>query len=274
MRIHRLSESTVRAMGTCQSLTESSSLVKELIDNALDANATSVAIEISANALDIVQVKDNGHGIALEDRGAMAVRYSTSKIIDVQELKVLGGRSLGFRGEALSSACEMAGEMVITTRVEGEGVAEACRIDRKGNIEIRERASHPVGTTVRILDFLKDLPVRREHALKNSTKTLAKIKHTMQAYAFARPNIRFSLRILKSGKGNWSYTPKRKAPPQLDPSLIIGKDAARECIWLTYPSPTGDDRRGVCDNNYSIEAFVPKPNAGMGATASLICVQR
>ena len=62
MTIHRLSESAVRAIGSCQTLTESSSLVKELIDNALDANATSITVELSANVLDVVQVKDNGRG--------------------------------------------------------------------------------------------------------------------------------------------------------------------------------------------------------------------
>ncbi|KAI9784840.1 MAG: hypothetical protein M1839_001570 [Geoglossum umbratile] len=215
--------------------------LKELIDNALDANAASIAVEISANALDVVQVKDNGHGIAAGDRDAMAVRYSTSKISDLRELENIGGRSLGFRGVALSAACQMAGEMVITTRVEGESVAEACWIDKKGNVEARERASHP-----------------------NSAKILAKIQQTMRACALARPNVRFSLRVGKGGKGNWLYTPRRKATPQLDLSLIIGKDAAGQCICCSYPPPVrsdGEGARSVCRDTYSIEAFIPRPDA-------------
>ncbi|KAH0536751.1 hypothetical protein FGG08_006389 [Glutinoglossum americanum] len=263
MAIQRLSESAIRAIRSCQTLTESSSLVKELMDNALDADATSIAVEISANSLDVVQVKDNGHGIEPEGRDAMAVRYSTSKIRDLQELKNLGGQSLGFRGEALSAARQMAEKMVITTRVEGECVAEACWIDRNGSIETRERASHPIGTTVRILDFLRASPVRRENALKNSGKTLTKIRRLMQAYALARADIRFSLKILKSGKGNWSYVP-RKTTPQLDLSLVIGKEAAGQCIWLSYPlPPTRDDGGGVRRSAYSIEAFAPKPGADL-----------
>jgi DNA mismatch repair protein MutL len=245
--------------------------VKELIDNALDANATSIVVEISTNALDVVQVRDNGYGIAPQDRGAMAMRYSTSKIVDLQELKNLGGQSLGFRGEALSAVCQMAGGLVITTRVEGEGVAEACWIDKSGNTETRDPASHPIGTTVRVLDFLKSFPVRRENALKNSAKTLAKIKRTMQAYAFARSDIRFSLRILKGGKGNWSYAPKRKTAPQLDLGLIIGKEAAGQCIWLRYPPSTRDDGGAISYNTYSIESFVPNLGAGKRAGASPVC---
>ncbi|KAI9764978.1 MAG: hypothetical protein M1840_007900 [Geoglossum simile] len=260
MAIQRLPEPAVRAIGSCQALTESSSIVKELIDNALDATATSVAVEISANALDVLQVKDNGHGIAPEDRGIMAVRYSTSKISCLRELESLGGRSLGFRGVALSAACQMAGRMVITTRTEGESVAEACWIGKSGSIESRECASHPVGTTVRILDFLKCIPVRRGNALKKSAKTLARIQRTLQAYAFARPNVRFSLKVLKSGKGNWLYAPRKNPTHQLDLSLIIGKDAAGQCIRRSYPLLVQDDgeaSRGNCRDAYSIEAFIP-----------------
>jgi len=273
MAIQRLPEPAVRAIGSCQALTESSSLVKELIDNALDAKATSVAVEISANTLDVVQVKDNGHGIAPGDRDAMAVRYSTSKISNLRELESLGGRSLGFRGVALSAACQMAGRMAITTRTEGESVAEACWIGKNGSIENRECASHPVGTTVRISDFLKCIPVRRENALKNSAKTLAKIQRTLRACAFARPGVRFSLKVLKGGKCNWLYAPKKTPIQQLDLSLIIGKDAASQCIKCSYPPPIqdgGETSRGDCHDTYSIEAFIPRTDAGKGTDLSLI----
>lgn len=273
MAIQRLPEPAVRAIGSCQAITESSSLVKELIDNALDANATSVAVEVSANTLDVVQVKDNGHGIASEDRDAMAVRYSTSKISGLLELESLGGRSLGFRGVALSAACQMAGRMVITTRTEGESVADACWIDRNGSIENRECTSHPVGTTVRILDFLKCVPVRRENALKNPTKTLARIQRTLQAYAFARPGVRFSLKVLIGGKANWLYAPRKKPTQQLDLSLIIGKDAASQCIRHSYPPLAQGGREGFSGDShdtYSIEAFIPRLDAGKGMSSFLI----
>lgn len=160
MPIQALPASSVRALGSGQVLTDALALVKELLDNALDASSTQISIEVSSNALDVIQVTDNGHGIPAEDRDAMAVRYCTSKIRDFADL--LDCRSLGFRGEALASAAELAGTLLITTRVDGEKTATACTCDRAGQVVGRKPVGAPLGTTVRVSDFFKHLPVRRE----------------------------------------------------------------------------------------------------------------
>lgn len=160
MPIQALPATSIRALGSGQVLADSLALVKELLDNSLDASATQISVEVSQNALDIVQVKDNGQGIPEEDRDAMALRYCTSKIRDFGDIQDC--RSLGFRGEALASAAELAGGLVITTRVEGERIAMGCMCDRAGRVVERKPVSAPVGTTVRITDFFKHLPVRRE----------------------------------------------------------------------------------------------------------------
>jgi DNA mismatch repair protein MutL len=121
--IAALPPTTVRQIGSSQVLVDPSSVVKELIDNALDARAKSVFVDIAANTLDSIQVKDDGHGIPSEDRALACRRYCTSKIRDFQDLKTVGGKWLGFRGEALASVAEMSGTLAITTRVEGEPVA-------------------------------------------------------------------------------------------------------------------------------------------------------
>lgn len=135
MSIAALPPSTVSIIGSSQVLTDSSSVVKELIDNALDARASSVFVEISTNTLDIIQVRDNGHGVAPQDRSLICRRYCTSKIRDYTDLKDFGGTSLGFRGEALASAAELSGTILITTRVEGEDVAIALKVNKKGEVE-------------------------------------------------------------------------------------------------------------------------------------------
>jgi DNA mismatch repair protein MutL len=134
MPIAPLPQNTVRAIGSSQVLTDSASLVKELVDNALDARASSIVVEISANVLDVIQVKDNGHGIASEDRALVCQRYCTSKIREFSDVAKIGGSSLGFRGEALASAVEMSGSVILTTKVEGEPVAESLKFDRTGKI--------------------------------------------------------------------------------------------------------------------------------------------
>jgi DNA mismatch repair protein MutL len=133
--IKTLPTSTVQLIGSNQVLLDASSVIKELVENALDAHATSVVIEISSNTLDVLQVRDNGHGIAPEDRALACKRYTTSKISEFSDLKDLGGSSLGFRGEALHSLVEMSGKVTVLTRVEGESAAVKLSIGRSGEVE-------------------------------------------------------------------------------------------------------------------------------------------
>ena len=135
MPIATLPPDTIRAIGASQVLTDSASVVKELVDNALDARASAIFIEISSNGLDVIQVKDNGFGIAPVDRTLICKRYCTSKITGFEDIENIGGQSLGFRGEALASAAELSGFLVISTRVEGESTAVSLKVDRQGSID-------------------------------------------------------------------------------------------------------------------------------------------
>ena len=135
MSIHALSPSAVKKLGSSQVLVDPSSVVKELIDNALDARATSISVEISANLVDVIQVRDNGHGIPSENRPLLCRRHCTSKIRDLDDLKDVGGKWLGFRGEALASMAEMSGTLAVTTKVEGEAVAMILMMGKDGDIQ-------------------------------------------------------------------------------------------------------------------------------------------
>lgn len=292
MPIAALPTNTVRAIGSSQVLADSASLVKELIDNALDGRATGIFVEISTNALDIIQVKDNGHGVAPGDRGMLCRRYCTSKIRDLDDLTNVGGQSLGFRGEALASAAEMSGSLMISTRVEGEPTATSIKVKRQGGIErydssrlvltqvliiasSEEKTSHPVGTTVRVADFLKALPVRRQTTLKAPVKLLSKIKKVLHAYALSRPSIRFSLKVLKAknDKGNWMYAPRNGTKPEevLNDAAIkvVGKKAAEQSRWIDWSSSSMKDQtittivKATGNEVYRIEAFLPVAACGM-----------
>ncbi|KAL9027822.1 MAG: hypothetical protein Q9180_007271, partial [Flavoplaca navasiana] len=274
MTIAALPSQTVRAIGSTQALTDAASVVKELVDNALDAQSTSITVEISTNTLDLIQVKDNGHGIAPIDRPLACKRYCTSKIKDLDDLATIGGASLGFRGEALASVVELSGGLTVTTRIVGEATAVSLNVGPNGEVINEDRVSHAVGTTARITDFLKTIPVRRQTALKDSAKQLAKIKQTLQAYALARPSVRLSLKILKSktDKGNWIYAPKSDAGV-LDAAVkVVGKKVTDECQWLVWQSNMPNAEAGitqgdegtasaVSESAYQIEALMPKPDA-------------
>ncbi|KAL9118666.1 MAG: hypothetical protein Q9187_004785 [Circinaria calcarea] len=266
MPIAALPPDTVRSIGSTQALTDSCSLVKELVDNALDARASTISVETSVNTLDVIQVKDNGHGIAPDDRSLVCHRYCTSKVRDFQDVANVGGVSLGFRGEALASAAEMSNGLVLSTRVEGEPVAISMKLDRQSQIISQERVSHPIGTTVHVKDFLKNLPVRKQTALKVSAKMNAKIKRTLQAYALARPSVRFSLKVLKArdDKGNWTYAPKAGSTVTDAALKVLNLQAVGQCQWQVWTGPktvTSEDAEGndFEPASYKIEALLPKP---------------
>jgi DNA mismatch repair protein MutL len=132
MPIEVLPETTTRALGSSLVLNDAKSVVKELVDNALDARATAISIEVSHNTLDIIQVKDNGTGIGVQDRQLLCKRGCTSKIRSLEDLTRLGGSFLGFRGEALASIAELSSAVIVTTRVEGEIVGTSLKYAASG----------------------------------------------------------------------------------------------------------------------------------------------
>lgn len=120
MHIAPLPKEASVAISSTLVLNDAISVIKELIDNALDSRATNILVEISANTLDIIQVKDNGAGIGVEDRQLLCRRGYTSKIRTLEDLTQLGGTYLGFRGEALASVANLSESVTFTTRVDGE----------------------------------------------------------------------------------------------------------------------------------------------------------
>lgn len=134
MPIGRLPPNAARIISSSQVLTDSCSLIKELVDNSLDAGSSAIFIELSLNVLDVIQVKDNGHGINPDDRDMVGQRHCTSKIRNLGDLDNIGGKYLGFRGEALASAAEMCGSMIVSTKIKGEATAVSLTIGRQGEV--------------------------------------------------------------------------------------------------------------------------------------------
>ncbi|KAI9680158.1 MAG: hypothetical protein M1829_001395 [Trizodia sp. TS-e1964] len=259
-----LPPAAAQLISSSQAITDIPSLVKELVDNAIDALAKSVFIEISPNSLDLLQVKDDGHGFSPDDRSAIGKRGWTSKIRDLDDLQHIGQRGLlGFRGQALASCAEMARTMTVLTKVEGEPTGVALNIGKCGTIEMAGRVAHPVGTTVRVAGFLSDIPVRRQVAIKSCTKSLANIKRMLQSYALARPEIRFSFKISKSTKegGNWIYVPPKSAPCLKYAALkVASTQAVDECMMIERTLRKTDGNLEVIWT-IEIQALLPKPIA-------------
>ncbi|KAJ5971394.1 uncharacterized protein N7479_001312 [Penicillium vulpinum] len=262
MPIEALPQKTIRAIGSTSVISDPYSVVKELVDNALDASATSLQIEISHNTVDVIQLKDNGHGISAEDQQHVCKRAFTSKIQTLDDLKNIGGSSLGFRGEALASIAEMSGVFTVTTRVESEVAGFFSKYGRNGERIGTQRMSHPVGTTVRITDFLKHIPVRRQTALKGATRNLTRIKKLLHAYAIAQPSKRLSLKVLKAKteNSNWTYAPSVDASLSDAAIKVAGTEVASSCIMkrLSSQNAARNQRELSDQKEYEAIAFLPK----------------
>lgn len=132
MPITPLPPATARALLSTQSLPTPSSAIKELLDNALDARAAAVAVELVPTVLDHLVVRDNGHSVPPTDRPRVCRRGCTSKLRELAELQDVGGWNLGFRVEVMACVAEVGAQVAVSTRVEGERVGECWEYGRDG----------------------------------------------------------------------------------------------------------------------------------------------
>ncbi|KAG8515639.1 PMS1 protein-1 [Galemys pyrenaicus] len=185
----QLPAATVRLLSSSQIITSVVSVVKELIENALDAGATSIDVKLENYGFDKIEVRDNGKGIKAVDAPVMAVKYYTSKISSHEDLQNL--TTYGFRGEALGSICCVA-EVLITTRTAADNFSTQYTLDGSGHI-ISQKPSHlGQGTTVTALRLFKNLPVRKQFysTAKKCKDELKKVQDLLINYAILKPDLR------------------------------------------------------------------------------------
>ncbi|ROT36988.1 DNA mismatch repair protein MutL [Sodiomyces alkalinus F11] len=232
MSISQLPPSTVRRLGASALIVSPESVVKELIDNSLDAEATCLEILLSANTVDKFLVRDNGHGISPSDFHAVGRWSHTSKLRSFDELTSKGGKTLGFRGNALASASEIS-SVTITTRTCKDAVATVLSLkpgQKSGGIVSQKPVSSPVGTTVEVADLHSTFPFRRKEHVKKAQKTLNNIKSLLQTYAMTRPEIRFTYKILGQSHSAWSYAPPNHADARTAALQIFGVGLVSQCV--------------------------------------------
>ncbi|OLN95957.1 DNA mismatch repair protein PMS1-like protein 2 [Colletotrichum chlorophyti] len=230
MAITQLPQAAIHRLGATVRVVSPVSLVKELVDNAIDAGASNIEINISANTVDNIEVRDNGHGISPEDYDALGRRSHTSKLRTFEELQYKGGQTLGFRGDALASI-NVVSKLTITTKTAQDQVATLLTINPAGGgIAGKKPVSRRIGTTVDVSDLFSDLPVRRQQYVRESKKAHAQIKDLLQTCALVRPHIRISLRVQKNNKLSWLYSPGKGADAKEAVLQVFGSDLISQCV--------------------------------------------
>lgn len=270
MPICVLPEETVRLLGSPLVYSTPVAVVKELLDNALDAQATSVEVFVSPNTVDSIEVRDNGHGIQPADFTSLGNRGCTSKLRNFEEIRTVGGNTLGFRGDALACAANLS-TLQITTRTAAESTASKLFFAENGGISKVEPVSGPVGTAVKVTDLFARIPVRKQMALKEVSKTTSKIRDLLRSYAFARPQIKLTFRVLNQPKASWSYSPGTHGNIKQAALQAFGTELVSQCIEKstntaqdatdTLMSGLVGISKGRQRGSYTIQALLPKPSA-------------
>lgn len=193
MKINILSDETINQIAAGEVIERPLSVVKELLENAIDAGSTAVSVEIRDGGISMIRVTDNGGGIAEEDVRNAFVRHATSKIRDARDL--LSIQTLGFRGEALASIASVARVELIT---KAPGALMAVHYQIEGGVEKDfAQIGAPDGTTFIVRDLFKNVPARRKF-LKSPQAEAARIQDILEKEALAHPEVAF--RYLQDGR--------------------------------------------------------------------------
>lgn len=187
-RVKRLSQFVADQIAAGEVVERPASIVKELVENSIDAGATDIEVRSQAGGVDLVWVRDNGHGITREDLELALERHATSKISDAKDL--LGVGSLGFRGEALASVASVA--RVKITSATSDQETGAYREVHGGQLVGENLAPHPVGTTIEVADLFYNTPARRKF-LKTERTEIARIDQIVRRISLAHMDIGFTL---------------------------------------------------------------------------------
>ena len=186
--IHVLDENTINKIAAGEVVERPASVVKELIENSIDAGATKIEVEIMAGGTSLVRVTDNGRGMSRKDAELAVQRHATSKIQEVGDLFSLG--TLGFRGEALPTIAAVS-RFHMRTREEGEELGTEVKIMGGMGQEIGEIGCS-LGTTIQVEDLFFNTPARKKFLKTNHTEG-ARISDFITKLALSRPNIAFCL---------------------------------------------------------------------------------
>lgn len=188
-RINALDPRLANQIAAGEVVERPASVVKELVENALDAGSTRIDIDIDEGGVKRIRVRDNGEGVHVDDLPLALMRHATSKIHDLEDLEAVA--TLGFRGEALASIASVS-RLTLTTSDNDSGLGHAVRSEGRDMSAQVEAAAHAQGTTVEVRDLFFNTPARRKF-LKTENTEFSHIEETVKRLALANPDIAFSL---------------------------------------------------------------------------------
>ncbi|MFA5106605.1 MAG: DNA mismatch repair endonuclease MutL [Candidatus Micrarchaeia archaeon] len=238
-KIRFLDKETINKIAAGEVIERPASIVKELAENALDAGATEIGIEVRDGGKRFIAVSDNGSGMSAEDARVCALSHTTSKLSDLFDI-----RTLGFRGEALASMAAVSRMGITTCDAEGEkkGAGMELAIEA-GEIKSEKKAGPSVGTRIVVEDLFFNTPARKKH-LKGAEVEFQHILSLVSNYSIAYPKVVFRL----VSDGRQAVVTPRAASMRDRITTVWGADIAKNLVPVSY-------KDGFC----AISGFLGKP---------------
>ncbi len=247
--IRELPKSMINKIAAGEVVERPANVVKELVENAIDAGATKIDVEVEKSGVELVKVIDNGCGIPDDQLELALTPHATSKISEPKDLFNIS--TLGFRGEALASIAEIS-HLILTSRASGAASGARVRCDGEAKSPV-EACGRNVGTTVEVRDLFFNTPVRRKF-LKSSNAEYGYIKDALTRLAIPHPEIAFTLRRDKDVELDLPV-----ARDMLDRiRRLFGDKVANSLIRVDYPTARKD---------VVISGYVGRPDLYRGSTS-------
>lgn len=238
--VHLLDDNTINKIAAGEVVERPASVVKELVENAIDAGATRIEVEIQSGGTSLIRVTDNGKGMSMEDAKLAMERHATSKISAVDDLLSIG--TLGFRGEALPTIASVS-RFTMRTRQEGSELGTLVTSSGGKQQDVRETGCS-LGTTIQVEDLFFNTPARKKFLKTNQTES-SKINDFIVKLALSHPEITF--RFINGNK-TAVVTPGNSDLKDVIGSLY-GKQAAASLLELAF-----------YDGELRISGYITKPN--------------
>ena len=243
--IHVLDKHTAELIAAGEVVERPASVVKELVENSIDAGSTAISVEIARGGVGSIEVSDNGSGIEAEYISTAFVRHATSKIAREEDLAAIG--TLGFRGEALASIAAVA-KVDLLTRTEADEYA--CLYRQAGGEELSaEAAARPVGTTITVRDLFYNVPARMKFLKKDASEGNY-VSDVVLRQALAHPEISF--RFVKDGREQFHTPGDGDAMSAI--YAVLSREFAKNLMPVSY-------RQGAL----AVQGYVTAPIACRGS---------